>query len=150
MTTVKGNAVAQAKFLKPISRDEAIVILNNFLIRIARLNADPYFFMGVCKVEVFGSYLSEAAFVNDIDLFVHYDFKPSFRASDRIRLGQDRTKLAQKNGRQFRNIVDQISWPTQEVKLYIRAREPRLSLHHFSDPTIHFVEKKVIFSETWS
>ena len=31
MNTIKGNAVAQAKFLKPISRDKATIILNNFL-----------------------------------------------------------------------------------------------------------------------
>jgi hypothetical protein len=76
MNTIKGNALTQAKFLKPITRDKATFILNNFLIRISTLNADPYFFMGVKKVEVFGSYLSEAAFVNDIDLFVHYDSSP--------------------------------------------------------------------------
>ena len=148
--TIKGNAVAQVKFRKPISRDKATIILNNFLLRIARLNADPYFFRGVSKIEVFGSYLSEAAFVNDIDLFVYYDFKPSFRASDRIRLLQDRIRLAQKNGRRFPNITSESDWPRREVELYIRARERRLSLHHPSDGIYDLVEKKVIFSETWS
>jgi hypothetical protein len=49
MNTIKGNAVGQAKFLKPISHDKAAVILNNFLGRVSRLNADPYSFIGVSR-----------------------------------------------------------------------------------------------------
>jgi hypothetical protein len=94
---------------------------------------------------VFGSYLLEAALVNDVDLFVHYDLKPSFKTSDRMQLSQDRIKLAEANGRQFRNITEEMCWPTREVELYIRARESRLSLHPSSDEIIHLVEKKAIF-----
>lgn len=148
--TIKGNRFGQGKFLKPISRDEATIILNNFLLRVSRLNADPYFFIGVNRIEVFGSYLSEAALVNDIDLFIHYGLKPSFRPSDQMQLSQDRIKLAELNGRQFRNIVDETSWPTREVELYVRARERRLSLHRPSDGIFEEVEKKAIFSESWS
>jgi hypothetical protein len=36
-------------------------------------------------------------------LFVHYIFEPSFKASDQILLSQNRIRVAQKNGRQFRN-----------------------------------------------
>lgn len=148
--TIKGNAFGQAKFLKSISRDQATVILNNFLLRVSRLNADPYFFIGVNKIEVFGSYLSEATLVNDIDLFVHYDLKPSFRTSDRMQLSQDRIKLVELNGREFRNIVDQMCWPTREVELFLRARVRRLSLHCPSDGIFEEVEKRAIFSEPWS
>ena len=143
--TIKGNALAQANFMKPISRERADRILTDFLRRVAAVNGDPYYFIGVNKVEGFGSYLSDAKFVNDIDLIVHYEWKGNLSYDERGRLSQLRSHEAQKRGRKFRNIAEEVTWPTQEVTLYIRAKEPRLSLHSVSDGITEVVQKKVVY-----
>lgn len=45
--TIKGNALRQGKFMKPISRDRAEEVLNNFRERVATVNSDPYYFIGI-------------------------------------------------------------------------------------------------------
>jgi hypothetical protein len=143
--TIKGNALAQAKFINPISRERADCIVNAFLERVASINGDPYYFIGVSKVEVFGSYLSEAKLVNDIDLVIHYEWKGNPSGDERTRLSQMRYQEAKKKGRTFRNIAEDITWPTKEVTLFIRAKEPRLSLHTPDDGILNVVQKKVLY-----
>jgi hypothetical protein len=145
LNTIRGNALAQAKFMKPIPRDKATRILEDFLTRVTTVNNDPYYLIGVAKVEIFGSYISKAKSVNDIDLVVHYQWKGDLSQDERVRLSQVRCRQAQGKGRRFRNIVEEVTWPTQEVKLYIRAKEPRLSLHTTDDEIVNVVEKKLVY-----
>jgi hypothetical protein len=143
--TIKGNAVSMAKFIKPITREKAESILKSFLERVAALNADPYYLIGIRKVEVFGSYQSEAKSVNDIDLVVYYEWKGNPSEEERSRLTQMRSQEAQRKGRRFPNMVERLFWPQSEVKLYITAKEPRLSLHTPDDDIVNVVQKKVLY-----
>ena len=56
-TTVKGNALANASFGKPISRATATRLLGQVIERARSYNADPARLLTVTEIVVFGSYL---------------------------------------------------------------------------------------------
>jgi len=60
-TTVKGNALANASFGKPISRATATRLLGQVIERARAYNADPARLLTVTEIVVFGSYLDPAA-----------------------------------------------------------------------------------------
>jgi hypothetical protein len=65
-----GNALANASAPRPISRAEASRQLDEFLARVALVNADDSFPHRVGKVVIFGSYLSNQERIGDIDLAI--------------------------------------------------------------------------------
>jgi predicted nucleotidyltransferase len=70
-TTVKGNALANASFGKPISRATATRLLGEVIERARAYNADPARLLTVTEIVVFGSYLDPAVgLLGDLDLAV--------------------------------------------------------------------------------
>ncbi|MEK7801870.1 MAG: hypothetical protein AAB276_05390 [Pseudomonadota bacterium] len=128
--TVKGNAMAQASFLPSITRTKAQAIVAALIARAQQVNQDPYYFHCVSAIQVFGSYITNAPMLNDIDIIPTIGWKSRFR-DDKIKneLSQARSHLACRNGRQFSNIVENIYWPQTEVLLFLRARSPRINFH---------------------
>jgi hypothetical protein len=59
-TTIKGNALAQASFGKPISRATATRHLAQVIERARGYNADPARLLTIAEIAVFGSYLDPA------------------------------------------------------------------------------------------
>jgi DNA-binding IclR family transcriptional regulator len=57
-TTLKGNALGLASAAPPLKRTTAIRVVEQFLERVKRVNADSYYLFHVTKVVVFGSFLS--------------------------------------------------------------------------------------------
>jgi len=57
ITTIKGNALAQASFGKPISRATAMRHLTQVIERARSYNADPARLLTIAEIAVFGSYL---------------------------------------------------------------------------------------------
>ena len=52
---------------------------------------------------------------------------------DRDRCEQGRIKAARAKGRRFSNIVDELFWPRNEVRLHLKGRTPGLSLHEIDE-----------------
>ena len=70
-TTVKGNALANASFGKPISRATATRLLGQVIDRARAYNADPSRLLTVTEIVAFGSYLDPAVDpLGDLDLAV--------------------------------------------------------------------------------
>lgn len=57
ITTIKGNALAQASFGKPISRATAMRHLTQVIERARGYNANPARLLTIAEIAVFGSYL---------------------------------------------------------------------------------------------
>jgi hypothetical protein len=71
MTTIKGNALAQASFGNPISRTTATRLLAQVIERARAYNAYPGRLLTVARIEVFGSYLDPTIDrLGDLDLAV--------------------------------------------------------------------------------
>src|SRR5208282_1172429 len=69
-TTIKGNALGFAKASKPVSRVTADRVLGEFLDRVSGVNGHSELAYHVESVIVFGSYLSNARRLNDLDIAV--------------------------------------------------------------------------------
>lgn len=65
--TVRGNAVAMAKKLKPITRAMAEELLNQTVAAAKEINSDERYAKGVRKLAVFGSFLGDSPLLNDLD-----------------------------------------------------------------------------------
>ncbi|MDG4762525.1 hypothetical protein O7632_00100 [Solwaraspora sp. WMMD406] len=69
ITTVRGNALAQATFRKPISRSTAGRHLESTVVRVREYNSDPHKLLTVTKLVVFGSFLDvKQEQLGDLDL----------------------------------------------------------------------------------
>ncbi len=148
--TLKGSTLGLASAAKPVSRKTADRVFSEFMDRVKQVNSDPRFLMKVKKVVVFGSYLGDSPKLNDIDIAVELDWKedhPRFVGKKRPQAVLDYAHEAQTKGRRFNTFIDIISWPEDEVKLYLKSRSRTLSLHPISDKILDIVECKVVYSE---
>jgi hypothetical protein len=128
--TTSGIRLRGSTAAKPLLRRTAERLLDELLQRIAALNEDPHFLARVEKAIVFGSYLSGADRLGDVDVAVHFvprspDPKQHREANDR-RVAEEEQK-----GRRFRTFLDQAFWWEQEAMLFLRNRRRGLSLQHY-------------------
>ena len=148
--TLNGSTLGLASAAKPVTRKTADRVYSEFLERVKQVNSDPRFLMKVKKVVVFGSYLGDSPKLNDIDIAVELDWKedhPRLVGKERPQAVLDYAHEAQKKGRRFGTFIDQIAWPEDEVKLYLKSRSRTMSIHSISDKILDIVESKVVFSE---
>jgi predicted nucleotidyltransferase len=126
-TTIKGNALGMAKAGKPIKRASADKILREFLDRTRAVNRRQELAHSVESVVVFGSYVSDAQRLNDLDIAVELKGKwhddETFRSVSEASRGRARVK-----GRRFRDLVEEVGWPQLEVLSILKNRSRAISL----------------------
>jgi hypothetical protein len=145
-TTVKGNALALASAARPLRRANAERTLSEFLVRVRAVNANPYYLYAVCKVLLFGSMLTDAERVNDVDVAV--DLIHKIRDRDkRMQADQERARMAEDGGRRFGNFVERLFWPKYEVILFLKSRSRTLSIHEADDAVLESASCRIIFEE---
>lgn len=131
--TVKGNALAQVKFVKRMSKAKADKIFNEFMKRVAEINEDENYVYQVSKLFLFGSYLNpEADDYGDIDIAYELerkinDDKRFLEASQRI------IANAILEGKVFSSIIDEVCYPEDLVLRYLKNRSSYISLHSMKD-----------------
>jgi hypothetical protein len=80
---VKGNALANASFGRPVSRQKAQREFDAFLARVAEVNADNDLMWSVAYVDLFGSFLDPTIDpVGDIDLAI--ELRPKWSEADDV------------------------------------------------------------------
>jgi predicted nucleotidyltransferase len=125
VTTVKGNALAQASFGKPITRATAERHLGQVLARASAYNANPGYLLTVAEIAVFGSYLDPGADrLGDLDLAV----TAVRRETDGDRHVSQVLDYAEASGRSFGTFVEQLFWPARELKMILKNRSPAISI----------------------
>ena len=144
--TMAGNALANATAAAPISRVQAELLLKSFLVRVRSLNSDKSELYRVGKVVIFGSYLTNAERVGDIDLAIRLDRRPEFAEGWPEAL-LTRADAAANRGRRFRGFLERLAWPETEVKRYLRGGARALSLHNWAkeEPWLQHAAHKVLF-----
>jgi predicted nucleotidyltransferase len=142
--TVKGGALANALFSTPVSRQSAEKTMSEFLDRVRQVNRNSRFLYRVRKVVVFGSFLSDAPFVGDLDLAVDLcpKEKDIRKHSELIRA---RANEAVSCGRRFRNYVEGLQFAEQEVIMFLKARSRILQLTRCDDGVLNITENRVIY-----
>ena len=125
-TTIRGNALGMAKATRPVKRASAGAILRELLERVKTLNDRQDLAYRVESVVVFGSYLSKAKRVSDLDIAV--ELKPRFTDDATweqvCNASRERAAAA---GRRFRNVVEQVGWPQLEVLGILKNRSRTIS-----------------------
>ena len=125
-TTMKGNALGMAKVGRPITRASAGRVLRELLGRVLAVNDGSELAYSVESVIVFGSYLSKAELINDLDIAVELKAKRDDDASfESFRNAS--MERAHASGRRFRNVVEEVCWPQIEVLSILKNRSRTIS-----------------------
>jgi predicted nucleotidyltransferase len=148
--TLKGSTLGLASAAKPVTRNTANRIFSEFMDRVKQVNSDPSYLVKVKKVLVFGSYLTDAVRINDIDVAVELTWKenhPMVLNEDKAQLALDLSIMAEDKGKKFSSFIDRLEWPEHEVRLFLKSRSRTLSIHSIHDEILNRVEYRVFFSE---
>jgi predicted nucleotidyltransferase len=126
----RGLAFANASAAKPIYRETAERVLKEFIDRVDSVNISREYAFRVRSVVLFGSMLSSADRLGDVDVAV--DLQPSISEPRKFKqLCDHRRSLAQEKGRAFSTVASWVMWPRNEVLLQLKAGSRSLSLHGF-------------------
>ncbi len=142
--TIKGNSLAMATAARPVKRATADRALAQLLDRVSAVNARDEFAYRVERVVVFGSYLTSARELNDVDLLV--DLAPRQGNSERqASLERSSMTRAIRDGRRFRDSMEAVLWPRMEVECFLKNRSRTLSLHYSDHKLVEMIEHRVVF-----
>ena len=98
--------------------------------RVNAVNASEEYAFKVKSAVLFGSMLSSADRLGDVDVAI--DLRRRILDSVKFRQQCDRRRqLAEEQGRAFSTAIDWATWPEREVILQLKARSRSLSLHRF-------------------
>ncbi|MCX7313801.1 MAG: hypothetical protein NTV56_19300 [Alphaproteobacteria bacterium] len=127
-TTTKANALKMAKAVKRMDRATAEALVKGVLERACDINKRKDLLVWVTEIRAFGSYITDAQELGDVDLAGSY--------LKRIK-GQDWTTLcrafARANGKNLDALSGMFSYPEKVVKMLLKNRSPRISLHDMED-----------------
>ena len=142
--TDEGMRFAQATAAGPLSRATAERKLREFMARVEQVNESDEFAFRVVRVVLFGSYLTDAERVNDIDLAIELVPRwDGFNVGIQYRKEQERVRLAPRH--RTRNALAVEQWPWREVLLFLKARSRGFSFHGIQDPILHGIAKRVLY-----
>ncbi len=143
--TIKGNSLSMATAARPVTRAKADQIFAEFMERVQKVNDDPYYLFRVTRVVLFGSYIRDTPTINDIDIALQLAPK----VDDLDRRGELYEQRRRESPRNFRNLIDLIGWPMNEVWLFLKSRSRVLSLHDFEldQELLNTIEQKVVMAE---
>lgn len=127
--TVKGNALAQVKFVKRMNRAKADRVFNDFMNRVYEVNNNDSFIYRVSKLILFGSYLNpDAEDYGDIDIAYKLDRK----IDDYEEFEEQNQRIinnAVHNGKTFSSFFEEWTYSRDIVLHYLKNRSPYISLH---------------------
>jgi hypothetical protein len=83
--------------------------------------------------------------LNDLDLAIELKPKEQNPEAHRSRCREQRA-AAEAAGRRFQNMIDELFWPENRVRLYLKARSPRVSLHDIDEPQLLGAESRAVFT----
>ena len=127
-STIKGSALAQASFSRPITRATAERLLAGVIDRAKGFNADESHLIDITELVVFGSYLDPGAQrLGDLDLGVAFHSRiPGTTAPADQR--EILLSYAKAGGRPINNLLDALSWPETEALMILRNRSAAINL----------------------
>jgi DNA-binding MarR family transcriptional regulator len=121
----EARRLINSKFLKRISRDQARLLIRQFLERVQEVNCREELTHIVTEVRVFGSYLEDVQDLGDVDLAV--DLQP--RQDDGAAWVERCLARAEQSGRRFSNYLQELYYSRGEVLGILKAKNPYISLH---------------------
>lgn len=129
--TVRGSAVVNAHFVKPMTRARADELVAQIVERCHATNADGELLCYVQEIVVFGSYADPVSSeFGDLDLVLVLKMRPGIKdRQELIKLSQARLARSGKSG----NLMEGLYYGEHEVMTLIKGRSPYISIHNADD-----------------
>ncbi len=121
--THEGCRLALHKFVPRLARAKANQLVEQFLKRVDEVNTSSYYLMTVGEVHLFGSYITDAADLGDIDLAIKLEAKYSGTEWVAHNLAR-----ADATGRDL-DYFARLSYGETEVRRFLKSRSPYISMH---------------------
>ncbi|GAB9205948.1 hypothetical protein BDS110ZK18_22500 [Bradyrhizobium diazoefficiens] len=121
--TVLGSRLCAARFVKRITRAKANALVAQMLERVTEINGRDELVFRVKRVRAFGSYVSDAPEVGDVDLAV--DLEPRHPDRDII---EQLLARADASGKSLNTYMARLNYATLEVQQLLKGRSPYLSI----------------------
>jgi predicted nucleotidyltransferase len=118
--------LANVKMLKRINRSKADLYVAELLRRADDINANAELLYRVKRITAFGSYITDAADLGDVDIAVELECK--FPSGQRVEANKARARAS---GRLNLSLFDELSFGEREVKRLLRGRNRYISLTNY-------------------
>jgi predicted nucleotidyltransferase len=140
--SLRGSALAQATASKPLRRGTAERLASDVVHRAELVNATDIFAYRVKTMVLFGSFLSGADRISDVDIAC--ELVPRWAGEEQDEAEEFSRALHE--GR-FRNASECVAWPKLEVLQYLKSRSRGLSIQELSGWILKQDRHLVIFSD---
>ena len=128
-----------------VSLQTADNAMKEFLKRVEKVKSDPYFLYKVTEIILFGSYLSKAEKVSDIDLII--EVAPKEKDKDKHNaLCEKRSHELENTGHRFSNYVDFLYAAEIETMKFLKSRSKIVNLHNTGNKKLN-TEMQVIYRD---
>lgn len=142
--TIKGGALAAASALKPITRRRADELVEGIIQRAQEINADKGELYRIAHLWAFGSYVTNAETLGDVDIAVELERKDEEWPP--IPDGEYAYAESTKPPRSHRGPFGALAWPQEAVLRRLKAKRNHISLHPHTDQVLVSAEKRQIFA----
>jgi hypothetical protein len=138
--TDEGSRVGHTVWSKRLPRAKAEQMVKEMIERADEINANPELLAWVNRIRAFGSYITDAADLGDIDLVIDTERRTPDGESF-VKASQKRARASGKSMQWFETLV----YGDTEVRRLLRARNRYLSFHGESDLEKFSIEGRVIY-----
>lgn len=122
-----GISLSLASAAKRITRQTAEKAVAGLLKRVRWVNHNKKYLFKVTAVVVYGSFLTAAERLGDVDIAVELTWRePNKKRYHELVWAH--INAARRKGRHFANLTDEITWPETEVLLFLKNRKRSLSI----------------------
>jgi predicted nucleotidyltransferase len=127
-STEHGLSLAFASAAPRIKRSTAEALISGFIDRVRQANEAEGYCYWITAVVLYGSALSGRQDLGDVDLAIHLtpriDDSKAF-----LKLTQAKIQEAYDSGRKFRNLTEEVWFPRNEIRMFLKNRKRAISIH---------------------
>jgi predicted nucleotidyltransferase len=127
--TKSGSRLCATRFVKRITRAKADALVKQMLERIAEINARDELVFRIKRVRAFGSYVSNAPELGDIDLAVELEQRHPERDIIEQLLAR-----ADASGKRLNSYMDRLNYGETEMQRLLKGRSPYLAIEGANCP----------------
>jgi hypothetical protein len=125
----EGHRLTRACFIPRLDRAKADKIVKEFLDRVDEINADDYYLNEVRRVLLFGSYITDATDIGDIDVAMETARKEIYSWEEYLAQCLARSEFVAS----CRTYIEQLGYGELEVKRFLKARNPYLQFNYIGE-----------------
>ncbi|MEO8998026.1 MAG: hypothetical protein ABI227_00135 [Rhodanobacter sp.] len=142
--TLKGGALSLASAAKPIKRATAERLVAGVIHSAEAVNSNDDYLYRVAKLSAFGSYLTDAPTLGDVDLVVELTPRHSGGECDPDAL-MEYADEAEAAGKRFSSFFDRLAWPTEEILRLLKGSSKAISIHSPTDRVLVSATTRVLY-----